>query len=280
MKRKYQADQIWDANLFNQNPIFSDLSACLNLAEFNIFPNCKQIQQGLFKPEFSDNQYLAPYQFIAQTEDFDWQGLSYESLIFEQKTIPTRVANWHDLFNACIWHLFPQTKTLLNHLHMADIAQFGAKQRTKQRDAITLFDECGVVIAYQDDAQKLALQAHLWVDIFWQQRASWFKKIRPFIFGHAMYEMSLNPFVGLTAKAYFIRVDEAFFKQSLAKQYQLLDGLLAADIKHNHTLVNNRSLSPLPLLGIPGWSDENNQLSYYQNTDYFRPKRQPNNKAS
>ncbi len=271
MKQKFQADIAWHPDIFEQ-AVFSDLNSVLNLSHFSRMPDCERLSKGLFC-ETQRNQALSDYRFIAQTDEFDWQGLSYESLIFEHNTIPTRIDNWHDLFNACIWHLFPESKQVLNRLHVSDINQFGAKKRTKQRDALTLFDECGVVLAYQDEAQKQALQNHNWLQAFWHNRADWFESIRPFVFGHAMYEMSLKPFIGLTAKAYFVKVDEDFFKLSLAEQYAYLDGQLAKEFADDLKLSDNRYLSPLPILGIPGWAQENGKIEYYQNTDYFRPKR-------
>ena len=34
-----------------------------------------------------------------------------------------------------------------------------------------------------------------------------------------------------------------------------------------------RELSPLPVLGVPGWWDGNEQEEFYDNTGYFRPGR-------
>jgi hypothetical protein len=34
-----------------------------------------------------------------------------------------------------------------------------------------------------------------------------------------------------------------------------------------------RALAVVPVLGVPGWCPGNEQESYYDNTDYFRPRR-------
>ena len=36
-----------------------------------------------------------------------------------------------------------------------------------------------------------------------------------------------------------------------------------------------RELVPLPLLGVPGWCEDNLREDYYGNIDYFRPRRHP-----
>jgi hypothetical protein len=38
-------------------------------------------------------------------------------------------------------------------------------------------------------------------------------------------------------------------------------------------LSHGRELSPLPVLGVPGWWGGNEQENFYENTDYFRPGR-------
>lgn len=271
--KKYDADIPWRANLFTGGGIFDDLSNLLKLANFSDFPSAAQLTQLVTQRQA--DQKLKSIEFIAQSDSMNWHGMSYEELIFAKQQIPTRIDNWHDLFNACIWALFPNTKRCLNKLHVNDITQYGLKQRTKQRDALTLFDECGVVIAYTHDEDKVALKTHSWLDSFWQNRDRWFSNIRPFIFGHAMYEMSLKPFIGLTAKAYFVEVPDDFFQWHLTQQYRYLDQQLTREITEKATLKNNQHLSPLPILGVPFWCDDNQCREFYLNENYFRPKRQP-----
>ncbi|MER2494013.1 DUF3025 domain-containing protein [Catenovulum sediminis] len=276
MKKKWSADLDWQvANL--TSGIYGDLNQLLNLQKFTEFPTIAQSSELV--TTFSTFFAQQKYQLIEQLSDEVLQGLSYEAFIFQNHKIPTRVDNWHDLFNACVWALFSKSKQQINHQHYADISEFGLKKRTKKRDALTLFDECGIVIAYTSEADKHDLQSHLWLQSFWQNRAKWFSNIRPFVFGHAIYEMCLAPFIGLTAKAYFIKVSDTFFERSTVEQYQLLDSQLATEIAKQGTLDTNKNLSPLPVLGIPTWCEDNQQQAYYLNTDYFRPKPQRKNKT-
>ncbi|ALO42018.1 DUF3025 domain-containing protein [Pseudoalteromonas phenolica] len=196
----------------------------------------------------------------------------YEAIIFETGQVPTREQNWHDLFGAFIWCLFPKTKALLNELHIEEIEAHGTKQRSKKRNAITLFDECGVILVVNNDEIISQLKSHQWSEAFVEQRAQWSKNYLPFTFGHANYEMMTNPFIGLTGKLVCIKAAESFYQLSLEQQYHYLDAQLYQMIKDG-LLEDNKKMSPLPLLGVPSWYEENKEASFYANTDYFRPKR-------
>ncbi|WP_105168353.1 DUF3025 domain-containing protein [Pseudoalteromonas sp. T1lg23B] len=197
----------------------------------------------------------------------------YEQIIYETGQVPTREQNWHDLFGAMIWCLFPKTKALLNKQHIVEIDKHGLKQRSKHRNALTLFDECGVVLAMTNDKFAKQLKNHQWVDAFVTHRASWDQEIKAFIFGHANYEMLTQPYIGLTGKALCVQVDDAFFALDLRSQYTFLDTQLVAMIENHGALNDNSQLSPLPLLGVPNWFADNLSPDFYDNTDYFRAKR-------
>ena len=44
-------------------------------------------------------------------------------------------------------------------------------------------------------------------------------------------------------------------------------------IPQKHNFLSGRSLSPLPILGIPGWWNGNEDPRFYENKSYFRKKR-------
>jgi hypothetical protein len=93
------------------------------------------------------------------------------------------------------------------------------------------------------------------------------------IFGHAIYEMATAPFLGLTAKALFVDVPAGFSQWPLTAAYSFLDDKLHEQIANQAILLDNQQLTPLPLLGVPGWYNNNDTASFYNNTDYFRPQR-------
>ncbi|WP_107852408.1 DUF3025 domain-containing protein [Oceanimonas marisflavi] len=222
------------------------------------------------------NQQLAAQGPVRFIDDAAFAALNcyYEEAV-AQGQVPTRSANWHDFFGAVIWHLFPQTKTLLNRLHMEHIAEFGARKRTPRRDRVTHFDECGLVLAVPegDDIGAL-LQAHDWQTLFLERRARWGHHWQPFVFGHALYEQALSPFIGLTAKAVVVPMPDDFFERPRAGQYPELDRRLCEQLQACALFDQPRPLRPLPLLGIPGWWPASEAPEFYNNTDYFRPRRQ------
>ncbi len=253
-----------------QAALFSDLFDLLKIDEIETMPDVKQLNK--WAEQFAEFTELE-LQFVEQDDQFDWREQYYEQVIYHRGVIPTRLAHWHDFFNACIWFLFPKTKALLNRLHIIQIDQFGLTQRSKMRNAITFLDECGVVIAVSDSNARFAFRNHQWASVFVEQRSNWGQSIEAFIFGHAIYETALKPFIGFTGKAYFVDVDDGFFVLSKVKQYQQLDSILSQQIEHLNTLKDNSLLSPLPILGVPSWYDDNKQPDFYDNVDYFRPKR-------
>lgn len=266
-KSRFTPPTDWSAALLTANPIFADLLTRFPLQSQSQWPAPDQLNRWRSDTAFS---------FVENTL-LEQDGRYYEDFIFATRQIPTRAENWHDFFGALIWCLFPHTKALLNQLHMADIALHGQKQRTALRNKLTLFDECGVVLCLEPAALAHAdwLREHNWQQSFLSQRRQWWQGVRPLIFGHAIYEMATMPFIGLTAKVLFIEVPTGFSQWSLTDAYTFLDEKLLQQIANNHLLLDNRQLTPLPLLGVPAWYDANEQVEFYTNTDYFRPRRKP-----
>ncbi|GAB4194808.1 MAG: hypothetical protein Tsb002_26710 [Wenzhouxiangellaceae bacterium] len=192
-------------------------------------------------------------------------------MIAEQRTVPMRGGNWHDVFNALMWLSFPATKHALNQIHIN--APVIPGRRSRSRDFATLFDEAGVIVTYADGSPDHFNRNHDWQQLFIGQRSQWWQSWRPFIIGHGLYEQSLKPYIGLTAKAFYWPVEQSFYTLDLTRQYQQLD----RDISHwltTQTDLSSRHLMPLPLLGIPGWWKANQDAGFYANRNYFRPRRQ------
>jgi len=248
--------------LLSTNPLFADLCQSFAITQLPGWPDIGWLNHVAMQTpvQFVDNDKLAA------------DGRYYEEYIYATKRVPTRNNNWHDFFGALIWCLFPGTKALLNQLHIAEISQHGQKQRSKLRNKLTLFDECGVIICLEPAAAVHAtlLRQHQWQQSFVDRRTDWWQSIRPVIFGHAMYEMATAPFLGLTAKCLFLTVPAGFSQWSLTDAYSFLDQKLQQQIANGGLLLDNQQLTPLPLLGVPGWCDDNRQPGFYENTDYFR----------
>ena len=271
---KFTAPLQWDQQIWQQNPIFAELAGLFPLADCKHFPAIDTLDQwrSVFRPNlavrFVENSVLAA------------DGRYYEEFIFASQQVPTRADNWHDLFGALIWCQFPKTKTLLNHLHMQEIAVAGLTKRTVLRNKLTLFDECGVLLLYQASAAAVveALRQHQWLDAFVGQRPLWQGQsnqpaLAAMMFGHANYEMATRPFIGLTGKMLALEVCADFFDWSLRERLDFIDTALSTQIANSGILLDHRSLTPLPILGVPGWDPANQQADFYRDPAYFRPKR-------
>lgn len=209
----------------------------------------------------------ANLKFVAATAD----RLPYERHIFRTGCVPTRPGNWHDAFNALAWLRFPLAKAALNARHVQ--SQSGATSRGPVRDAATLFDESGVIVAGADAALADALRGHRWRELFVARRGELARNLRFIVFGHAVYDQLRTPFCGLCGKALWIAspAEELASPDLLAH----LDAGLSSRFADPTFLASPRELWPLPMLGIPGVTDANLDPAYYDDERQFRPLRQP-----
>ena len=186
--------------------------------------------------------------------------IAYEAFIFSHKRVPTR-DNLHDFFNGLCWLRFPQTKSRLNFLQAQEIALQGVSAtRGPLRDALTLFDE-NVLLLQASDNLWHALQARDWATLFGELRAEW-QTLHVVIFGHALLEKLVTPYKSITAHVFRIASDID------ANDDQALDVWLAANLQPEY--LATKPYLPLPVLGIPGWWPENEDLSFYSDTQVFR----------
>lgn len=282
---RFAAPLTWDHNIWLQNPIFADISLLFEMAQQTDFPSPQTLSRWL--PTGTAVSFV-------DTILLEQDGRYYEEFIYQRREIPTRLNNWHDFFGALIWCLFPKTKNLLNQLHIAEIAMHGQKIRSKLRNKLTLLDECGVLVLYQKEALPVveALRQHQWQQAFVDNRYLWQgamplqhqpqpqeqqpPQLQAMIFGHANYEMATRPFIGLTGKMLALEVKPEFFGWPLRQRIDFIDTELSIQIANNDILLQHHQLTPLPLLGVPGWYAANRAADFYQDVSYFRPKRTNN----
>ena len=201
-------------------------------------------------------------------------ALGYETQIFASGIVPTRPNNIHDLFNALVWLTFPHTKATINGRHIAARGgHSGTGNRGPVQDALTLFDECGVVVVSDQTELLELIAAFQWKELFWKRRDAVKQHMRFFLFGHGLMEQLLNPYVGLTGKALLVNVDMPWLGANTSELLQHIDARSRALIASPSALSQGRDLVPLPLLGIPGWAAENEFESYYDDAQYFRAGR-------
>jgi hypothetical protein len=208
----------------------------------------------------------------------------YEPRCYLSGEVQLRAHDWHDLFNALVWLAFPKTKAVLNARHYHALVEERASAKTRRgplRDANTLLDESGVIVAYSDAQLADLLREFKWKELFWQHRRQLGSGcmdrsgagMQFYLFGHGLYEKTLQPYVGMTGHAWLIKVSQPFFSWPLARQIRDLDGFLAEHLSVAGRCSSTSDLSPVPLLGVPGWAMDNEHAEYYDNTAYFRPGR-------
>jgi hypothetical protein len=191
-------------------------------------------------------------------------GVDYERHIYETGEVSTRNDSWHDLFNAFAWCRFPHLKAAMNALHYRQLDQARDGRRGRQRDALTLLDESGVIVTSPDAALLEALKQRDWQDAFVTRRGAW-ARCGVIVCGHAILEKFLRPYKALTAHALHVHLGAGTCAADL-------DGELARGLLEDGRLETTQDLSPLPLMGIPGWSTAGAQdAAFYADRDVFRP---------
>jgi hypothetical protein len=198
----------------------------------------------------------------------------YEIRIHREGAVPTRAGSWHDLFNALAWITFPRTKATINRLHHEEmVRRRGEAQRGTARDLLTLFDEGGVIAACADPALAALLAGFRWKELFWARRADVLASMRFKVFGHAIHEKALAPYKGVTAKTLVIDVRRDLLALPEGELSAALDERAAAHFSAPGALESTRSLHPLPILGVPGWTPDNEDAAFYDDPEVFRPGR-------
>jgi len=256
------SNEIWRPDFYDASPIFEPIRpfAC-HFANLNNWPSLAQINQ-----QFSNNHLdIKAVQQMGKPEKFDD---FYESRIHLKGELQTRTENWHDFFNAMAWLSFRHTKHVLNDLHyQTSHTRETGTNRSPVENAITLFDECGLIIISDKPDLLDLIRNHQWNSLFIDHKDDFNKHIKCVTFGHAMYEKALMPYIGMTAHAILINSNEL-----LNTDLTHIDQTVA-DMWKNHQITTPHDLQPVPLLGVPGWYGNEQNDDFYSNTAYFRPKR-------
>ena len=233
----------------------------------NEFPGTDQLNRLL--PSAACNQLGKRIRFV---DSAILPGAQYEEHIYATGEVSTRVGSWHDLFNALVWTRFPLLKSAMNASHHAAMSQSSKAGRGSQRDALTLFDECGVIVAAIESEPLEALSHRDWSTAFAGGADQWNMKFRVVVAGHAMMEKFLQPYKSMTANALLVKVPERLFKQPRQELRSFLDSSLAGRLLGGRLLKTPAELSPLPMMGIPGWWHQGKQDErFYSDQQVFRP---------
>jgi hypothetical protein len=267
----------WNKAALWESPLFAPLHPILADFGGDVFPDlqdCNKLLAAVNPPITVQNGM--PLRFVPQECGKLSFEAQYEPRCYLTGEVQMRAHDWHDLFNALVWLTFPKTKAAINERHYRALAQqkkLANSGRGTVRDVNTLLDESGVLIVYADADLAGLLRDFKWKELFWQRRAQVRTNMGFYLFGHGLYEKALRPYIGMTGQGLLMAVKPEFFSWTPARQLIQLDSMLADYLAMPAHCCSTRELSPLPLLGIPGWAADNDSTTYYDNTGYFRPGR-------
>jgi len=265
----------WNPDFLKLSPIFDSIrEVTLPFTQFDQWPTLEQFSDEFIKRNIQSHNgnLIQPVPQGYTPEKFDDY---YESRIYLKGELQTRLENWHDFFNATAWLQFPKIKSALNALHYeTSVNREPGTNRSPLENAIALFDECGAIIVADDEKYLEMIRNHQWKEIFFDLKDAWSKKIQCYVFGHAMHEKSLTPYIGMTTHSVLLTKEKEFFTKTLTEQLTELDSQVS-DIWLNKEIEKTRDMQPVPLLGIPSWHSEQTE-TFYNNKEYFRIKKKKN----
>ena len=270
----------WEPNKLQQSRLFAPITPILNsLLEGPQWPSVEELDRELFSQKSRFTSLAgAEIRLVSQDEKASELEQHYAPRIYLQGEIQTREENWHDFFQAATWALFPSTKVAINALHYpAAKYRYDNKlpkgSRTTLENALSQFDECGIII-YSTRKDLLDMVRNFdWHKLFWSSRDYLNNEFGCIVYGHAIYEKAINPYVGLTAKAILMEVESDIFDQPVEQQIARIDKELAVYFEQPVKIQSPKDLHPFPLLGMPGYYPGNDNEEFYFNQQYFRPGR-------
>ena len=273
MKENIEAE----LSTLRESPILAPLRPTLVRLKADKFPTLHDLNNLLEQVRQTIKVQLGhPLRFVPQVQGHMGFESQYEPRCYLTGEVQTRPENWHDLFNALVWLTFPKAKAAINARHyqvLHGTLETAGSQRGKVRDAATLLDESGVIVASANAELTELLQTFQWKELFWHRREQVRREMGFYVFGHGLYEKALQPYLGMTGQGLILAVQSDFFSYTLPDQLCEIDSGLAHYLNKEENCLTPRELHPVPLLGVPGWSAENEVASYYDNATYFRPGR-------
>jgi len=198
-------------------------------------------------------------------------ALDYERRIAAAGEIATRADNLHDVCNALAWLAFPRTKAALSAIHVASGRSKTGSGRDRCRDAATLLDESGMLVACANADLVGLWNAHRWREAFLERRDAVAASVRAVVIGHGLLAKLVAPYRSVTAKVLVVPVAAATLPADTVRLCGALDAAAAARIAANGRAFDPESLLPLPVAALPGWDVEGLGARLFDDAAVFRP---------
>lgn len=190
-------------------------------------------------------------------------ALAYETSVARDAVVPTRPGSRHDALNALAWLAFPRAKAALNAVHVRAGAAATPNRRDRARDAATLVDESGLLLACADASLVEVLRGHRWRELFVTRAADVARSLRPYALGHGLLAKLQAPFRAVTAQVLVLPV------AAVDTPTHAIDAAAAAAIDGAEFLPE--ALAVLPVAALPGWDVEALGERLFDDAGVFRP---------
>lgn len=156
----------WDPRFVERSPwLWPYARAAARLEGLSDFPELAELD-ALYAELTSGLDPAEPLRFVPNVRKRDRRAggrivldLLYDARIARHREVPTRLHDWHDLFNALCFATFPRAKLALHRRQLAALERRVDEHstrlppaRTREQDTLTLFDEGGVAIVASPEA--------------------------------------------------------------------------------------------------------------------------------
>lgn len=252
------------------HPAFAPFARWLRLRPLAAWPTLRDLnawagEAGLALP---DGRPLA---FVAAAATPP-PALEYEGRIALRGEIAIRDESLHDLCNALAWLAFPRTKAALNAAHVVSARAPTPNARDRRRDAATLLDESGLIVACTDTEILEPWRQHRWREAFRERRTEVARSLAVVAIGHGLVAKLATPFRGITGRALVVPLSAAHLPRDAAALATALDGAAMRAIAALGERLAPENLLPLPVAALPGWDAEQLGARLFDDTSVFRPR--------
>lgn len=124
-----------------------------------------------------------------------------------------------------------------------------------------MIDENGVLVITERADIVESLRTHDWPRLFQDRRSAWPTEVNVIVFGHALLQKLVQPYKSITAHALHVALP------ALTPRHEV-DHQMAAALDQQ---LSSSVLMPLPVLGVPGWCEQNENPDFYSDRTVFRP---------
>jgi len=215
-KRVPKSNQTWNAQFLAGHPLFAAFEPLARSLRGPSFPSCEQLTALAEQERLRRAPSAAALRFVpaikkprrAKRTRLVLDEL-YDGSIHLRRQVPCLRHSYHDLFNALAFSAFVRSKRALHarqfealRAWVGDAPQLPGR-RTREQDALTIFDEGGVVVLLDSTMMRTWRTSQERLPLFAHEPSS---GAIPLLFGHALVEHLFEGHTQIRASAVVIEV--------------------------------------------------------------------------